>query len=73
MAKKGKITLLASKDKQPSVKLKAGQQLKVTAVVLQGPEAAKIKKVGARLCGGSGTCLALLDIGDDVINPAPRG
>ena len=73
MAKKDKITLLASKDKQPAVNVKPGQQLRVTAVVLQGPEAAKMKKAGARLCGGTSTCVALLEIGDDVINPAPEG
>lgn len=73
MPKRSKVTLLASNDKQPAVKVKPGQLLRVTSVVLQGPDAAKIKKVGARLCGGSGTCLALLDIGDDVINPAAKG
>ena len=71
MAKKSKVTLIASTEKQPAVNVKPGQQLNVTAVVIQGPEAAKIKKVGARLCGGTSTCLALMEIGDDVINPAP--
>jgi hypothetical protein len=48
MAKKSKVTLIASTEKNPPVNVKPGQQLNVTAVVIQGPEAAKIKKVGAR-------------------------
>ncbi len=67
--KKSKMTLIASKDKKPDVQVKAGQELRVTAVSIQGPDLAKIKKVGARLCGGTSTCLALIDIGSDVINP----
>ncbi len=66
-----KITLVASDEKQPSIKIKPGQELRVTAVSLVGPNVDKLRSVGARLCGGSGTCLALVDIGSDVINPNP--
>ncbi len=69
--KRGKMTLIASAEKSPAVQVKAGQELRVTAVSIQGPDLAKIKRVGARLCGGTSTCLALVDIGADVINPAP--
>jgi hypothetical protein len=69
MAKKSKVTLLASKEKQPAVNVKPGQHLRVTAVVIQGPEAAKVKKAGARLCGGTSTCLALMDVGEESVTP----
>ncbi len=70
MKKTAKMTLIASPEKRPAVQVKAGQELRVTAVSIQGADLAKIKKVGARLCGGTSTCLALIDIGSDVINPA---
>ena len=64
MAKRKKITLIASTEKEPSVNVKPGQKLRVTAVVLQGADVEKIQKSGARLCGGTTTCLALIDIDD---------
>ena len=64
MARKGrKLSLVAAKEKKPSVTVKAGQEFRVTAVTLQGPEVAKLKKAAARLCGGTSTCIALVDIG----------
>jgi hypothetical protein len=69
-SKKQKMTLIASPEKNPAVALKPGQRLQVTTVTIQGADLENIKKAGARLCGGSGTCLALVDIGADVINPA---
>jgi hypothetical protein len=64
-----KMTLIASPEKRPAVNVKPGQELRVTAVSIQGADLAKIKKAGARLCGGTSTCVALVDIGSDVINP----
>lgn len=58
-----KINLIVSPEKKPQVTVKAGQKLQVVAVSLTGGKAASIKKaIGARLCGGSGTCLAVMDI-----------
>ncbi|HEX7903844.1 MAG TPA: hypothetical protein VF487_08195 [Chitinophagaceae bacterium] len=71
MAKSGKTSFVVSNDKNPSVKLKPGQKFKVTAVKLVDSRLNAIKKIGSRLCGGTSTCLALVDIGDDVINPNP--
>ena len=42
--KKSKMTLIASKDKKPDVQVKPGQELRVTAVSIQGPDLAKIKE-----------------------------
>ncbi len=69
--KGGGITLLVSDEKSPSIALKAGMSLEVVAIKLQGPQLGELKKLGARLCGGSGTCLALVDPTAKVSNP-PR-
>lgn len=58
-----KVNLIVATEKKPQVTVKAGQKLEVVAVSLTGGKAASIKKaIGARLCGGSGTCLAVVDI-----------
>jgi hypothetical protein len=65
-----KINLIVSDEKKPLGSVKPGQKLEVVAVTLTGGKAASLKKaIGARLCGGSGTCLALIDI--DKGDPAP--
>jgi hypothetical protein len=67
---KSKVNLIVSDEKKPLGSVKAGQKLQVVAVTLTGGKAASLKKaIGARLCGGSGTCLALVDI--DKGDPAP--
>jgi hypothetical protein len=45
-------------------------RLDVVSTVLVGPDLKRGKNIGERLCGGSGTCMALVDLGSDVINPA---
>ena len=69
--RKGKLTLLASKDKNPKVTLKAGMQLNVVTVKLTDPKTMKPAKLAARLCGGSGTCLALIDCAEREENFPP--
>jgi hypothetical protein len=59
MAKK--IRLTVSDDKNPAVKVSPGTRLEVVSVAFIDPKL-KAVRVGARLCGGSGTCLALMDI-----------
>ena len=67
---KNKVNLIVSDQKKPLGSVKAGQKLQVVAVSLSGGKAASLKKaIGARLCGGSSTCLALVDI--DKGDPAP--
>jgi hypothetical protein len=67
------VRFIVSDDKSPSVALKPGMKLNVVSTMLVGPDLKRARNIGARLCGGSGTCMALVDIGSDVINPAPRG
>jgi hypothetical protein len=64
-----KLTLIVSDEKNPSVPLKPGMKLDVISVKLADPSLKPSKAIGGRLCGGSGTCLALISVGDDVINP----
>lgn len=66
------LRFIVSDEKSPSVALKPGMRLDVVSTVLVKPDLTRIKNIGARLCGGSGTCMALVDIGTEVINPAPK-
>jgi hypothetical protein len=67
---KSKVNLIVSDEKKPLGSVRAGQKLQVVAVTLTGGKAASLRKaIGARLCGGSGTCIALVDI--DKGDPAP--
>ena len=63
MSRIERVRLVASEEEEPCVKVKANQTLRVTSVVVQGPEGAGTEKIGARLCGMSdNTCVALIDI-----------
>ena len=64
------LRFIVSNDKSPQVALKPGMRLNVVSTVLVGPDMRRIRNIGARLCGGSGTCMALVDLGSEVINPA---
>ena len=66
------IRFIVSDEKNPKVALKPGMRLDVVSTVLVGPDLKRIRNIGARLCGGGGTCMALVDLGTDVINPAPK-
>ena len=66
------VRFIASDEKAPRVRLKPGMRLDVISTVLVGPDLKRLKNIGARLCGGSGTCMALVDIGSDVIDPPPK-
>lgn len=70
MAKKGsataskkKLKLIVSDDKKPSVKLDAGMRLDVVSVSLVEPTLKPSRARAARLCGGTDTCLALVEVG----------
>lgn len=58
----GKMKLIVSDDDKPAVVLKAGQKLQVTAVSVVTPELKKGGPIAARLCGGTSTCLAIIEI-----------
>jgi hypothetical protein len=58
-----KVNLIVSEHKTPLGPVKAGKKLQVVAVTMSGTKAPAVKKaIGARLCGGSGTCIAVMDV-----------
>ena len=57
-----KQTFIVSDAKNPQVTVRPGTKLEVVSVALAGPDLKKPAKLAARLCGGSGTCLALVEI-----------
>lgn len=67
MAKSGKsVTLIVSADKQPKVTVRPGMRLEVMTVKLADAQLKRPKKLGARLCSGGGTCIALVDIDPEI-------
>jgi hypothetical protein len=64
MSKSNKTTFIVSNSKKPAITLKPGQKIQVTSVQLVDPSLKKAKKGAARLCGGTSTCIALIDISD---------
>ena len=63
------IKLIVSKDKRPKVALKPGMRVEVANVRIVDPSLVRRPKIAARLCGGSGTCIALIDLGETVQPP----
>lgn len=59
-----KITLIASDNKRPKIELKPGQKLDVFTISVRSPLGKGKKKIGARLCGGTNTCLAMIELED---------
>ena len=57
-----KIKLIISDDANPSVNVKAGQKLEVISVAVVTPDLKKGGPIAARLCGGTSTCLALVEL-----------
>jgi hypothetical protein len=72
--RKRSAAFIVSDDRNPSVKVKTGMKLDVQSVKLLNPQLAAAKGLGARLCGGTSTCLALIDVqgGDPATRRAPR-
>lgn len=61
-SKKKSLNLIVSDEKLPTVKIKAGMKLDVVSVTIIEPTLKKSKAHAARLCGGTSTCLALVEI-----------
>jgi hypothetical protein len=55
-----KLTLIVSDEKNPKVGLKPGMKLEIVSVRFAEPTL-KSTKVAARLCGGTSTCVALVE------------
>jgi hypothetical protein len=67
MAKKAtpaqpKIQLLVSDEAKPAVSVEPGMLFEVVSVPLVDPSLRTARPVGARLCGGTSTCIALVHI-----------
>ena len=61
-AKKPKVSLIVSDDKDVKLKVRPGK-LHVVQVEAITPDLKKAGRVGARLCGyGTNMCLAIIDI-----------
>ena len=56
-----KHTLIVSNEKRPKIALQPGMKLDVVSVKLAGPTLKAQKPLAARLCGGTNTCLALVE------------
>ena len=56
-----KVTFIVSDEKNPKVVLKPGMKLNVVSVKLADSDLKKPTAQGARLCGGTSTCLALIE------------
>jgi hypothetical protein len=60
-----KINLIVSDSKTPLASVKEGTKLEVVGVTLAAPQGSKAKKIAARLCGGTDTCIALVELGEE--------
>lgn len=60
-----KVKLIVTNEKQPKISIKPGMRLEVIAIELADTELKKAKGIAARLCGGTSTCLALVEVGPD--------
>ena len=58
----GKIHLIESDDTEPTIKVKAGHRFEVRSISIVDAQMNPTKKLAARLCGGTDTCLALVEI-----------
>jgi hypothetical protein len=57
-----KAHLIASEDAAPALKMKHGMRFEVRAITVVDSDLKPSKKIAARLCGGTDTCLALVEI-----------
>jgi hypothetical protein len=62
MRSSNKMKFIVSDQKHPKVTLKPGQTLKVVSVSFHDETLTKRQKIGARLCGGTDTCISLVDV-----------
>jgi len=62
-ASQKKLSLIVSDEKKPAVKLQPGMKLDVVSVSLVEPTLKAARARAARLCGGTDTCLAVVEVG----------
>lgn len=58
----GKTMLIMSDDPRPAVNLRPGRKLQVMSVSIVTPDLKKGGPIAARLCGGTNTCIALVEV-----------
>ncbi|WP_029032298.1 hypothetical protein [Salinarimonas rosea] len=57
-----RVHLIETDDPEPALRLKPGMRFEVRATTVVDPELKPVKKSAARLCGGTNTCLALIEV-----------
>lgn len=57
------ITLIVSDEENPKMESGSETKMQVVGVSLMDPEFKKPQATAARLCGGTSTCLAVIDLG----------
>lgn len=62
---KSNLKLIVSEEKNPEVKVNAGTKFQAIGVTLVNPQLRSAGPVAARLCGGTSTCLALVELQED--------
>ena len=63
-ASQSKITLIVSDSTNPTISVTAGHRFEVVTVDMHDASTQKPAAMAARLCGGTSTCLALMDISE---------
>lgn len=58
------LKLIVSDEKKPNITLSPGMKIEVKTVQLVESSLKVSKKSAARLCGGTSTCVALVEVGD---------
>ena len=61
-SEKCKVSLIISDDKEPKVKVKDGMKIEVAVVSIVDESFKEPTKIAARLCGGTNTCMAIIEV-----------
>lgn len=57
-----KLTLVESRDANPTIKVSAGQKIDVVSVAIRNAGTGQAKPILATLCGSDDTCVAIIDV-----------
>jgi len=58
------VRLIVSDEASPAISVQPGMKFDVVAVYLVDPNLGPVTPLAARLCGGTSTCLALVETGE---------
>jgi hypothetical protein len=59
------VKLIASDDEKPDISGKREGEFEVISVPVVEPNLQRSSRIGARLCGGTSTCVAIVELGDE--------